>query len=376
MSAESHRGDGTDRSVAILGALTHDHPANEDPAAGFGHPTHQGFAESVGADPIGFETAVGPPLDATMLGDVLTCLRRPSTIPEYDVYITENSRLLYAVPFVKAAHPDATVVYLATDYILYGMNCYALDRSLGSLPKYVDRRVEVALLRSLARRYVDAAVAASPFAADFVRPFLGSETPIRTVAPFVQPSVFDRLGAVDPDLDSQRVVFVGNEIADCKGVDLLVAAWETVRERFPDARLTIVGGGHPPEYDERPGVDLRGFVDHTDLPEVLAAHALYVQPSRVDPHPVSALEALRAGLPVVATHTTGTREEVRAVDPSLVVDPTADAIAGGIVSYLSRTRDARQRLSERARERGARFDKESAQAAFRRAFEGVLADAA
>jgi glycosyltransferase involved in cell wall biosynthesis len=64
-----------------------------------------------------------------------------------------------------------------------------------------------------------------------------------------EPSAFARddlaaaaaLEHVDPDHD-RLVVFVGKLIVN-KGVDLLLAAWPLVLERFPEARLLIVGFG-------------------------------------------------------------------------------------------------------------------------------------
>jgi glycosyltransferase involved in cell wall biosynthesis len=88
---------------------------------------------------------------------------------------------------------------------------------------------------------------------------------------------------------------------------------------------------------------------------------------------VSTLEALRAGVPPLVTTAAGTRSEARAVDDSLVVDPTPTALAAGVVDYFERDRDDREHLAAVARDRGARFDADSRKQAFREAFERVLA---
>jgi glycosyltransferase involved in cell wall biosynthesis len=92
----------------------------------------------------------------------------------------------------------------------------------------------------------------------------------------------------------------------------------------------------------------------------------------MDTFPVSTLEAMRAGLPPLVTRTTGTRSEARAIDESLVVETNEYALSRGVREYFERDPDERRAFSETARERGARFDRDSRTAAFRAAFRDVL----
>jgi glycosyltransferase involved in cell wall biosynthesis len=140
----------------------------------------------------------------------------------------------------------------------------------------------------------------------------------------------------------------------------------------PDAELHVVGGGHPDAYGDTEGVTVRGYVEN--LADAFRPAALFVQPSRMDTFPVSTLEAMRAGVPPLVTNRAGTRSEAREIDASLVVDPTPEALADGVIDYLERDLADRERLAAVARERGARFDADSRKAAFREAFERVLAD--
>jgi glycosyltransferase involved in cell wall biosynthesis len=76
-----------------------------------------------------------------------------------------------------------------------------------------------------------------------------------------------------------------------------------VTERWPDARLVVVGADAPQRhpYADRTGLEIRGFVE--DIREPLSRYAVFVCPilsgSGVR---VKLLEAYASGIPVVSTH--------------------------------------------------------------------------
>ena len=326
------------------------------------HPAHRGFAEAVGADLVDYRRRSMGPLSGTVVADVANGL----AYPEYDVYLVEGSRPLYAA-LVHRFTRGGTVVYLCADHGLYALG--EGDFQGDSLLKSLVGRFGTPVVRAVGRRGIDGVVAVSEFAAEFTRPVVGPDAPIEVAHPFVQPETFDALGDVEPDLASNVAVTVARPW-HYKGVDVLVDAWPQVREHVPDAELHVVGGGHPESYGDTPGVTVRGYVE--DLADAFRPAALFVQPSRMDTFPVSTLEAMRAGVPPLVTNAAGTRSEARAIDDSLVVDPTPEALAAGVVRYFERDLADRERLAAVARERGARFDADSRKAAFREAFERVL----
>jgi glycosyltransferase involved in cell wall biosynthesis len=328
------------------------------------HPAHRGFAEAVGADLLDYRRLSLGPLSGTVAADVMNGL----TYPDYDVYVVEGSRPLYAA-LVRRFARGGTVVYLCADHGLYALG--EGDFQGDSLLKSLVGRFGTPAVRAVGRRGIDGVVAVSEFAADFTRPVVGPDAPIEVAHPFVQPETYAALGDVDPDLASNVAVTVARPW-HYKGVDMLVDAWPQIREQLPDAELHVVGGGHPDSYGDTPGVTVRGYVE--DLADAFEPASLFVQPSRMDTFPVSTLEAMRAGVPPLVTTGAGTRSEAREIDDSLVVDPTPDALAAGVVDYFERDHADRQRLASAARDRGARFDADSRKAAFRDAFERVLVD--
>ena len=109
----------------------------------------------------------------------------------------------------------------------------------------------------------------------------------------------------------------------------------------PDARFVFVGEG--PERETLEALARRlGIADRVaflgnrdDVPQLLASCDLFVLPSLYEGLPISILEAMAAGKPVVATAIGGTSEEVvEGVTGFLVPPADAGALAAGIRRVL------------------------------------------
>ncbi|TJZ43428.1 glycosyltransferase family 4 protein [Streptomyces piniterrae] len=141
------------------------------------------------------------------------------------------------------------------------------------------------------------------------------------------------LGAVDRPL----LLAVGR-LDPSKGHDLLLDAAHAWCALDPQPLLAIAGEGEQRAAlqrridAERLPVQLLGRRD--DVPELLAAADLVVLPSRWEARSLIAQEALRAGVPLVATDTGGTRELVgRAAE--LVRYGDATALARSVLGLLA-----------------------------------------
>ncbi len=117
-----------------------------------------------------------------------------------------------------------------------------------------------------------------------------------------------------------------------KGIDRLISAFAAVVRRMPDARLTIVGEG-----EERPALEARvrelglgesveflGFQD--DVAAALGTFDLFVLPSLTEGIPLALLEAMAAGLPVIATRVGGVPEVIEDGTSGVLVE-AGNAIA-------------------------------------------------
>ncbi|HVS14501.1 MAG TPA: glycosyltransferase [Thermoanaerobaculia bacterium] len=127
-----------------------------------------------------------------------------------------------------------------------------------------------------------------------------------------------------------------------KGLEVLIAALPALLELAPETRLLVAGDGplRPAlaALAASTGVDgavvWAGF--RRDVPALLAAADLFVAPSLEDAFPTSLLEAMTAGLPVVASRTGGIPEIVVPGKTGLLVPPgDPGALAGAMAALLA-----------------------------------------
>lgn len=113
--------------------------------------------------------------------------------------------------------------------------------------------------------------------------------------------------------------------------ELCLRAFATVQRRFPDASLTLAGGG-PIEHLQRQvetqqirNVRFPGLVSKAEIPSLAEEHDIYVQSNRVENMPVTVLEMWASGLPVVGTAVGGLPYLVRDGHNGLLVPNENDA---------------------------------------------------
>lgn len=151
-----------------------------------------------------------------------------------------------------------------------------------------------------------------------------------------------------------RVLFVG-AVIEAKGVrELLAAAGD-----LPELALELVGPPDP-AFVEAVGpelralgarVRLRGAVAHEDMAAVYAGADVFALPSHREGFPLSLVEALAAGLPVVASAVGAIPEIVRDGEEGLLV-PARDAAAlAAALRKLAHDPALRRALAERGRAR-------------------------
>jgi len=157
----------------------------------------------------------------------------------------------------------------------------------------------------------------------------------------------DRLLGVDDD--ATVLLFVGRFLG-FKRVPALVRAFARARTRFTRPGSLLIWGGHPGEWEgEHPatvaeqvgadGIYFAGWRGHDDLPAGLAACDAIVVPSVEDPYPQVPLEAMAAGLPVVACSSGGLLSMVN-LDPArptgwLVPPDDPDALTDALTTVVN-----------------------------------------
>jgi glycosyltransferase involved in cell wall biosynthesis len=133
-----------------------------------------------------------------------------------------------------------------------------------------------------------------------------------------------------------------------KGIDVLIEAMKGL----PDQKLVIAGDGLARENLEAssgPNVEFLGFVD--DVPALLSHAAVLAVPSREEGLGLSALEAMAAGVPVVASSIGGLKEVVVHGETGLLIPPGDPAALADALKTLLADPERRRAMGEIARAR-------------------------
>jgi glycosyltransferase involved in cell wall biosynthesis/serine acetyltransferase len=157
--------------------------------------------------------------------------------------------------------------------------------------------------------------------------------------------------------EDMLIVAVANMNTESKGYTDLIHAASEVCRHFPQARFLLVGDGRERSKLEgmARGANLSENIlflgKRTDVPRILPCGDLFVSSSWSEGLPNSVLEAMAAGLPVVATRVGGTPEVIEdGLSGVLVAPRDSSALANGILRVL-RDKDFAQALARGGRER-------------------------
>jgi glycosyltransferase involved in cell wall biosynthesis len=161
--------------------------------------------------------------------------------------------------------------------------------------------------------------------------------------------------AVEPEVGLEGepgyLLFVGR-LRIRKGVEVLLEALSDLRSRHPAAILRIAGDGEHRRRLERRAAELGlgevvvflGTCDARRVRGLLAGAAALVVPSIYEGMPLVVLEAMAAGVPVVASAVSGIPEVVVDGETGWLVPPEDPrSLAGALEAVLRRPEEARRR---------------------------------
>ena len=183
------------------------------------------------------------------------------------------------------------------------------------------------VLERIVARNADSVLCVSPDLEDRMRA-AGARRVGRALVPASLSGSVSAETRVAPGADPSRpVVLAVGRLAVQKGFGTLLEAAARWRDMRPEPLLVIVGEG-PLEAElkaqaARLRLDARFAGQRGDVPGLLASAAVFVLPSAWEGQPLILQEALRAGVPIVATRVGGT-PELTGEDAALLV-PAGDA---------------------------------------------------
>ncbi|MFQ5854208.1 MAG: glycosyltransferase family 4 protein [Anaerolineae bacterium] len=153
--------------------------------------------------------------------------------------------------------------------------------------------------------------------------------------------------------DSDRIVFHIGRLVHEKGAQTLVAAAPAILAELPNVRFVVAGHGPMSPKLIRMASDLRvsdrfdfvGRISDDDRDRLYRVADVAVFPSLYEPFGIVALEAMAAGVPVVASSAGGLAEVVHANETGLTHEPgNPESLAWAVVQTLRHPDQAQARV--------------------------------
>ena len=166
--------------------------------------------------------------------------------------------------------------------------------------------------------------------------------------------------------EGKIILFVGT-LRPVKGVRYLIEAMKIVTDKNKNKRLFIVGDGEERGYLESLVRNLNieryvtfvGKVPNEEVPEYMGASDVFVLPSLSEGFPVTVIEAMASGLPIVATDVRGLSEIIKNGENGFLVKPKNSIEIAEKVLLLLEDDELRRRISRNNKEEVKRYSWEN-----------------
>lgn len=231
---------------------------------------------------------------------------------------------------------------------------FAEDRN-GLLNRFVERCERVAA------RWTDVQVSiADVIAEEYLSRGIGREEQYQTIRYGIDLDNFrDAEPATDLPGTEPRVLMV-SRLAEGKGFDVLLDAMESLEKE----NVSILIGGDGPLrsgleneiYDRNldDTIHLLGY--RTDIPNVMAGSDILVLPSFREGTPLVIIEAMAAGLPVIATNIAGIPELIDDTKTGYLIEPGNSDVLASRMNELIQNSNQREQFGHTGQNRSDHFE--------------------
>jgi len=138
--------------------------------------------------------------------------------------------------------------------------------------------------------------------------------------------------STDKTFGSKQILFNGSDFVR-KGGDLVLPAFELVKQAIPAAKLVVVGKNISHNI---PGIINPGYVSGTDIHNLFQNTDLVLAPAYCDPFPTFLIEAMNYGIPSIVSAKDGMPEIIENHLNGIVLDQlTPEALANQIIYLLN-----------------------------------------
>lgn len=166
--------------------------------------------------------------------------------------------------------------------------------------------------------------------------------------------------------EKETVMISVGRLASEKNWPLLLHATAIILKKHPHFRFVLIGDGPErknlealaKELGIRKNVTFTGSLPFSETPSYMKAANLFGFASVTETQGLATLEAMAAGLPVVAVDASGTRDILKHGQQGYLVENDAEALATGVIKLLANP-ERMQRFAEAAYKRAQSFNIES-----------------
>jgi glycosyltransferase involved in cell wall biosynthesis len=166
--------------------------------------------------------------------------------------------------------------------------------------------------------------------------------------------------------DAKIITFIGR-LHPVKGVTFLIKAMKLIKNEEPNTKLIIIGDGSEKErlkeiareLNLEPSVIFLQQVPNQSIPKYTVASDVFVLPSLSEGFPLTILEAMASGLPVVSTRVGGLSEIITEGENGFLVEPGKPEQLAEKILFFLKNDEARAKVSENNKEKAKQYSWES-----------------
>ena len=169
---------------------------------------------------------------------------------------------------------------------------------------------------------------------------------------------FDKMGECTTSKEIKDILFVGR-LSEQKNIPMLLSAFKLIQGNY-DITLHIVGAGKERiainkiiTKEKIDNVILHGRVPDEKLMDLYSMSDIFILPSTYESFPLTLLEAMASGLPIVASDILGVRNVLK--DCGTLVNPTPENFADAIIKVIE-DNDLRRNLIKKGKEKVKDYD--------------------
>jgi len=290
---------------------------------------------------------------------------------EFDVYFSEGAYAELALEKKKGGlNKNSKLVVLFADprlfYLKEGKEWKWKKNKIGR-KNYLKRKVSEFLIKQ-----IDGTICFGKFQKDLFRKF-NKTAPARIVYGFVSNERHKKFSHFKPELKNKNILFVGNgPDYYCKGLDFLLRVFRKVREKSPESKLFILGDWQDINVKKLGKENIFFLGKQKNIEKYMKKCSLYVHLGRGDAFPVSSIEMMVAGIPVMVSKFTGTKEIVEKVSKNLVCSFNVEESSKKILDYFDLNEKRKKILGKKFRIISKKFNEQEMSEYFKKQFDLLM----